>query len=121
VLTCADGLGRLFIIFVRGQLYPGEGEVVVVQDLVQVGRSRDMVWCFTSFTGGMLAGTTIGALCAVIRLRLLGLAVTDAELFVGLYSPYGGESDGLCGRIDRIRNVRSVGTVEEGACDGIIR
>jgi hypothetical protein len=38
VLTCADGLGRLLVVFVRGQLHPGEGEVVVGQDLVQVGR-----------------------------------------------------------------------------------
>ena len=39
VLTCADGLGCLFVIFVRGELHPGEREVVIGQDLVRVGRS----------------------------------------------------------------------------------
>ena len=36
VLTCADGLGRLFVIFVEGQLHSGEGKVVVGQDPVRV-------------------------------------------------------------------------------------
>ena len=44
---------------------------------------------------------------------IIGEAVPDAELFVGLYCPCGDESDRLCGRIDGIRNVRSVGVVEE--------
>jgi hypothetical protein len=79
VLTCADGLGRLFVVFVRGQLHPSEGEVVVVQDLIQTGRClRDVVWCFR-----LALGTTIGEFCVAIRPRLLGLTVTDAELFIG--------------------------------------
>lgn len=127
MLTCADGLGCLLIVFVRGELHSGEGEVVVGQDLVRVGRSlQNVVWCFTNEGSGKPAATSIGEFGAAIRPWFLGretgsVAITDAELFIGLYSPCGGESDGLCGRIDGIRNVRSVGAVEEGAYDGIIR
>ena len=112
VLTCADGLGSLFVVFVRGQLYPDEGQVIVVQYLLQVWRClRYVVWCFTS--GKHVR--TICELCATIRPRRL--LVADAELLIRLYSPCGCESDGLCDRIDRVRNVRSVGAVEERACN----
>ena len=116
VLTCADGLGSLFVVFVRGQLYPDEGQVIVVQYLLQVwSYLRYVVWCFTS--GKHVR--TICEFCATIRPRRL--LVADAELFIRLYSPCACESDGLCDRIDRVRNVRSVGAVEEGACDEIVR
>lgn len=35
-LTCADGLQRLFIVLVRGELHPSEREVLIGQDLVWV-------------------------------------------------------------------------------------
>ena len=128
MLTCADGLYRLFVILVRGKLDPAEREILVWQDFVWIGclLFDDVVRSFAGDSGepapAVIDDFSVRARTALVR-DTSGFepevrAVVDAELFVGLHGADGRISDGLGGGIDGVSDVRGVGVVEEGPCAG---